>query len=250
MELYTLVNFMDDYLKINEIEDLSANGLQIEGRKDVKKICLGVDGSLDIFKGASERKADMLIVHHGLIWGGLKSIKGLVKERIFYLFEHGISLYASHLPLDMHPEVGNNIELIKILDMSHPEPFGAYHGLKIGFKGQYETPKTIKDISKILERSLPAKVESFQFGTDKIRSIGIVSGGGGSTFEDCIKEDLDLFITGEPSHAIYHVAKESGINLIFAGHYATEKLGVMALGKKVEEKFGIKTEFIDIPTGL
>lgn len=250
MELYELVNYMDDYLKVNEIEDVSANGLQVEGRKNVKKICLGVDGSLDIFKEASKRKADIIIVHHGLIWGGLKNIRGLVKERIFYLFEHGISLYASHLPLDMHPEVGNNIELTRILGLSDTKSFGAYHGLKIGFKGQYDTPKTLKDISIILEKSLPAKIESFHFGPDKVKSVGIVSGGGGSTFEDCIKEDLDLFITGEPSHSIYHIAKEAGINLIFAGHYATEKLGVMALGKKIEEEFGIKTEFIDIPTGL
>ena len=250
MELYELVSYMDDYLKVNEISDVSINGLQIEGKKEIKKVCLGVDSSLEIFKEASKRKADLILVHHGLIWGGLKSIRGLVKERISYLLENGISLYAAHLPLDMHPEVGNNIELIKILDLSDPEPFGAYHGVKIGFKGKYEKTKSVKEISKTLERALPAKVESFNFGPDKIRSVGIVSGGGGPTFEDCIKEEIDLFITGESSHTIYHIAKEAGINLIFAGHYATEKLGVMALGKKVEEKYSMKTEFIDIPTGL
>lgn len=250
MELYELVSYMDDYLRVNEISDVSINGLQIEGKKEVKKVCLGVDSSLEIFKEASKRKADLILVHHGLIWGGLKSIRGLVKERISYLLENGISLYAAHLPLDMHPEVGNNIGLIKILNLSDPEPFGAYHGVKIGFKGKYEKMKSVKEISKTLERALPAKVESFNFGPDKIKSVGIVSGGGGSAFEDCIKEEIDLFITGEPSHTIYHIAKEAGINLIFAGHYATEKLGVMALGKNIEEKYKIKTEFIDIPTGL
>jgi dinuclear metal center YbgI/SA1388 family protein len=250
MELYDLVNYMDDYLKVSEITDVSINGLQIEGKRDVKKICLGVDSSLEIFKETSKRKADLLIVHHGLIWGGLKNIRGLVKERISFLVENDISLYAVHLPLDMHPEVGNNIELLKILNLTDPEPFGAYHGVKIGFKGRYEKMKSIKEISKNLEKSLPTKVESFNFGPEKIKSVGIVSGGGGSAFEDCIKEELDLFITGEPSHTIYHIAKESGINLIFAGHYATEKLGVMALGRNVEEKYGVKAEFIDIPTGL
>jgi len=250
MELYELISYMDDYLRVTEISDVSINGLQIEGKKEVKKVCLGVDSSLEIFKEASKRKADLILVHHGLIWGGLKSIRGLVKERISYLLENGISLYAAHLPLDMHPEVGNNIGLIKILNLSEPEPFGAYHGLKIGFKGKYEKMKSIKEVSKTLERALPAKVESFNFGPDKIKSVGIVSGGGGSAFEDCIKEEIDLFITGEPSHTIYHIAKEAGINLIFAGHYATEKLGVMALGKNIEEKYKIKTEFIDIPTGL
>jgi len=250
MELYELISYMDDYLRVTEISDVSINGLQIEGKKEVKKVCLGVDSSLEIFKEASKRKADLILVHHGLIWGGLKSIRGLVKERISYLLENGISLYAAHLPLDMHPEVGNNIGLIKILNLSDPEPFGAYHGLKIGFKGKYEKMKSIKEVSKTLERALPAKVESFNFGPDKIKSVGIVSGGGGSAFEDCIKEEIDLFITGEPSHTIYHIAKEAGINLIFAGHYATEKLGVMALGKNIEEKYKIKTEFIDIPTGL
>jgi len=250
MELYDLVSYMDDYLRVNEISDVSINGLQIEGKKDVKKICLGVDSSLEIFKEASKRKADLILVHHGLIWGGLKSIRGLVKERISYLLENGISLYASHLPLDMHPEVGNNIGLIKILNLSDPEPFGEYHGVKIGFKGKYEKEKGVKEISRTLEKSLPTEVESFNFGPDKIKSVGIVSGGGGSAFEDCIKEEIDLFITGEPSHTIYHIAKEAGINLIFAGHYATEKLGVMDLGKNIEEKFKIKSEFIDIPTGL
>lgn len=250
MELYELISYMDDYLKVNEISDVSINGLQIEGKKEVKKVCLGVDSSLEIFKETSKRKADLILVHHGLIWGGLKSIRGLVKERISYLLENGISLYAAHLPLDMHPEVGNNIGLIKILNLSEPEPFGAYHGVKIGFKGKYEKMKSIKEVSKTLERALPAKVESFNFGPDKIKSVGIVSGGGGSAFEDCIKEEIDLFITGEPSHTIYHIAKEAGINLIFAGHYATEKLGVMALGKNIEDKYKIKTEFIDIPTGL
>jgi len=250
MELYELISYMDDYLRVTEISDVSINGLQIEGKKEVKKVCLGVDSSLEIFKEASKRKADLILVHHGLIWGGLKSIRGLVKERISYLLENGISLYAAHLPLDMHPEVGNNIGLIKILNLSEPEPFGAYHGVKIGFKGKYEKMKSIKEVSKTLERALPAKVESFNFGPDKIKSVGIVSGGGGSAFEDCIKEEIDLFITGEPSHTIYHIAKEAGINLIFVGHYATEKLGVMALGKNIEEKYKIKTEFIDIPTGL
>ncbi|NPV50850.1 MAG: Nif3-like dinuclear metal center hexameric protein [Candidatus Methanofastidiosum sp.] len=250
MELYELISYMDDYLRVTEISDVSINGLQIEGKKEVKKVCLGVDSSLEIFKEASKRKADLILVHHGLIWGGLKSIRGLVKERISYLLENGISLYAAHLPLDMHPEVGNNIGLIKILNLSDPEPFGAYHGLKIGFKGKYEKMKSVKEISKTLERALPAKIESFNFGPDKIKSVGIVSGGGGSAFEDCIKEEIDLFITGEPSHTIYHIAKEAGINLIFAGHYATEKLGVMALGKNIEDKYKIKTEFIDIPTGL
>lgn len=250
MELYELVSYMDEYLKISEVDDVSINGLQLEGRRDVKKICLGVDSSLEIFKEVSRRKADLLIVHHGLIWGGLKNIRGLVKERISYLLKNDISLYGVHLPLDMHPDVGNNIQLIKILNLSEPLPFGSYHGVKVGFKGMYQNPKNINEICRNLENYLSAKVESFEFGPKKISSVGIVSGGGASAFEDCIKENLDLFITGEPSHVLYHTAKEAGINLIFAGHYATEKLGVMALGKKIEEKYGVKTDFIDIPTGL
>ena len=103
-----------------------------------------MDSSLEIFKEASKRKADLILVHHGLIWGGLKNIRGLVKERISYLFRKDISLYAAHLPLDMHPEIGNNIGLVKILDLSYPEPFGAYHGVKIGFKGKYEKERVSK----------------------------------------------------------------------------------------------------------
>ncbi len=250
MELYELVNYMDDYLKINEVDDASINGLQVEGKRDIKKICLGVDSSLEIFKEVSKRKADLLIVHHGIIWGGLKSIRGFVKERISYLLENDISLYGAHLPLDLHQEVGNNIQLTKILNLCDPVPFGSYRGVKIGYKGKYENSKNLKEICKNLENCLSAKVESFEFGPQNISSVGIVSGGGASAFEDCIKEGLDLFITGEPSHVIYHTAKEVGINLIFAGHYATEKLGVMALGKKIEDKYGVKTDFIDIPTGL
>ncbi|OQX21704.1 MAG: Nif3-like dinuclear metal center hexameric protein [Candidatus Altiarchaeales archaeon A3] len=250
MELKKLNKFLDEYLKISEIEDVSVNGLQVEGKKEVNKICFAVDASLETFKLAKKENADMLFVHHGMIWEGIKKVTGINYMRLKFLIENEISLYATHLPLDKHLEVGNNIQFLKIFGINKEiKEFGTYHGIKIGYAGRFEKEKNLSDFVSEVEKNLNTGCEILKFGMTKIRSVGVVSGGAASLIDEAI-ESVDCFVTGEPSHQVYHIAKEGKINVIFAGHYATETLGVKAMAKLINKKFGIETKFIDVPTGL
>ncbi|CEG12988.1 conserved hypothetical protein [groundwater metagenome] len=250
MELKILTEFFDEYLKISEIEDVSVNGLQVEGQRDIEKICFAVDACAETFKLAKEENADMLFVHHGMIWNGIKSVTGITYKRLKFIIENEISLYAAHLPLDMHDEVGNNIRFLKIFGINEAiEEFGTYHGIKIGYIGRFEKEKNLSDFVSEIERQLNTKCKILKFGKNKIKSVGVVSGGAASLIDEAI-ENVDCFVTGEPSHQVYHSAKEGKINVIFAGHYATETLGVKAMAELIGKKFGIETKFIDCPTGL
>ncbi|NCN65402.1 MAG: Nif3-like dinuclear metal center hexameric protein [Candidatus Altiarchaeum hamiconexum] len=250
MEIKKLNKFLDKYLKISEIDDLSVNGLQVEGRKDVKKICFAVDASLETFKLAKKENADMLFVHHGMIWGGIKKVTGINYKRLKFLIENEISLYATHLPLDKHREVGNNIQFLKIFGINEAiEEFGTYHEIIIGYKGKFEKERNLSGFVSEIEKQLNTKCKILKFGKDKIKSVGVVSGGAASLIDEALY-NIDCFVTGEPSHQVYHIAKEGKINVIFAGHYATETLGVKAMTELIGKKFGIETRFIDCPTGL
>jgi len=250
MELTELTNYLDDYLKVAEIEDVSLNGLQVEGKNYIKSVAFAVDASMETFKKAAEKNADMIITHHGLLWNKPKYITGKFYRRIKFLIENVISLYSVHLPLDMHSEAGNNIQIAKMLKLNNIQTFGEYHGVKIGYKGELEKKLELENLITTLEDRLCTTVLSFKFNKEPVKNVGIVSGGAGSIIEQASSENLDLIITGETYHPGYHMAKEDGINLVFAGHYATETLGVKALAKHLNKKFGIKTFFIDVPTKM
>lgn len=249
MELNKIRNFLDDYLKIAQIEDSSVNGLQVEGKKEVNKIAFGVDACQSLFDFAKNENADMVVVHHGIIWDGIKSVTGITYKRIKFLVENEISLYASHLPLDKHDEIGNNIQFLKLLKIEKKEEFGDYHGINIGFMGEFKSDKNIDSFVEDIDRKLMTKCKILKFGKDKIKKVGVVSGCAPGIVEEAV-EKVDCFVTGEASHQVYHAAKEAKINVVFAGHYATETLGVKALSELAEKKFKIKTQFIDLPTGL
>lgn len=250
MKLFKLKKFLDNFLKISEIEDVSINGLQVEGKEEVNKICFAVDASIDTFKIAKKENADMLFVHHGIIWNGIKNVRGINYRRLKFLIENKISLYAAHLPLDKHNEVGNNIQFLKIFEITNDiEEFGAYHGVKIGYKGKFKNERKFDDFVKDIESKINTKCKILKFGKKKIKKVGVVSGGASSLIDEAI-EEVDCFVTGEPSHQVYHLAKEGKINVIFAGHYATETLGVKAMAEFINKKFKIETKFIDIPTDM
>ncbi len=248
MKLYEIVSFLDSYLNISEWEniDSSKNGLQVESCNSIEKVAFSVDACMDSFKKAVETKANLLITHHGLFWKDFKGITGIMAKRLKYLIKNELSLYAAHLPLDAHPEVGNNIQIAKILEMDIEGAFAQYHGKTIGFYGKIED--SINNIAKKLEEKLKTKPLVLEFSKN-ISKAGVVSGRGGFSIYDAEKLDIDLLITGEAEHSIYHTAKELGISLIFAGHYATEVVGLKALMKKVRE-LGLETVFIDCPTGI
>ncbi|MDI6781716.1 MAG: Nif3-like dinuclear metal center hexameric protein [bacterium] len=249
-QLSNICQFLDKELKVREICDASQNGLQVEGKQEVKKVVFAVDASLDTFEEAHKRKADMVVVHHGLFWDKPLPLTGILYQRLHVLFKHQISLYAAHLPIDIHPRVGNNAQLMNFFVTKKRETFGDYHGTEIGFLGVLQRETTLIEVITILEKSLNTKCQVLNFGKERIKTIAVVSGGAAELAAEAVNKKVDVFITGEPKLSSYYIAKEGRINVIFAGHYATETLGMQALSKVIHEQFSIECEFVDLPTGL
>jgi dinuclear metal center YbgI/SA1388 family protein len=250
--LNNIVLYLDTYLETDSIKDDSWNGLQVEGKSEVNKILFAVDAGVDTFERAVQEQADMVVVHHGMFWKSSNpSIREWNKRRVEVLLQNGISLYASHLPLDKHPEVGNNAQLLKILDCKKECDFGYYAGQTISFIGRTKKEKTLSEIEQVLKKEINATCKILPFGPQKISRIAVCSGGGAAfpIFMEAVNAGVDLYLTGD-STEMYHMAKDIGINVMFAGHHATEIVGVRALADVVRDKFGIDTLFVDLPTGL
>lgn len=245
--LNSIVRFLNAELRIRDITDGSRNGLQVRVPKEIKKIGFAVDGSLTTFEKAAGTSCDMVIVHHGIKWKGLRDKTGLQKKRIAFLKRHRINLYAAHLPLDLHPEYGNNIELARILGLTRIEKFGKYKGRALGFKGRLSKTHTVGWVAGRLECRIKADCTILKFGRPAVKTVGIVSGGGSDALGEAYKDGLDCFVTGEAPHHIYHEAKDLKKNVIIAGHYATEVTGVKALMPLLKEEFGVRVTFLDVP---
>ncbi|OPZ24130.1 MAG: putative GTP cyclohydrolase 1 type 2 [Lentisphaerae bacterium ADurb.BinA184] len=246
-----IVRFLDDLLRPPPAcEDSSRNGLQVEGRPEVRRIAFGVDACQALFDAAVAESADFVVVHHGLIWGGgLRDVAGINARRLGTLLGHGISLYASHLPLDMHPEVGHNAEIARRLDLRGRQPFFEYGGVPIGCQGELPTPHSLPELRALVERHLRTETRALPFGPDTVRRVGIVSGGGGDAIAAAAEAGLDGLITGEVGHANYHVARENRLHVIAAGHYRSEIPGLECLMARLRERFGVAGVFLDLPTG-
>jgi len=251
MKLDRLTDFLDELLDIKSYKsDSSLNGLQVEASRTVERAAFAVDASEQSIRKAVRSGADILIVHHGLFWNVQVPVRGVLAGRLRLLLLNNLSLYAAHLPLDAHPELGNNARLAKLLGIEETEAFGEYKGVKIGVCGKILKPVSIDSMLRKITRVLPGRVQSFRFGPGLVKRVAIVSGAGSSFVEEAAEAGCDTLITGESSHASYHSAREGRVNLICAGHYATETLGVKALMDLVSERFDVKCRFIDIPTGL
>ena len=250
METHELVSHLVELLDIPNITDSSLNGLQIENQGEVRKIALAVDASLAAIEEAADREADMLLVHHGLFWGQAERIQGALYERVYACMQADMALFAAHLPLDLHAELGNNAQLAHLMDWPITDDFGVYHGVTLGKEVLLKKAKALDVIESDLTELLDYEPLVWNFGPKEIQRIGIVSGGGLSMLDEAIEKELDLFITGEPKHEAYWKAEEAGINVAFCGHYATETLGVKAVGDYLEKTFGLETVFLDFPTGL
>jgi dinuclear metal center YbgI/SA1388 family protein len=244
-----LVTYLDQYLAVADWRDKAHNGLQVEGRDQVAMIALATDAALATFVAAAEAGADFLIVHHGLFWGEPLPIVGTMRARIAALLDSGVSLYGAHLPLDAHLEVGNNVVLARLLDLQDVEPFGMWDGRAIGVRGRFAEPVEPPELGARLEALLGAPPDVLAFGRGSIERVAIVSGDASELIPDAAAAGLDAFVTGETRHQAWHVAREHGLHVIFAGHYVTETLGVRALGDHLSERFGVETVFLDAPTG-
>ena len=249
MKAKELIAYLDEYLQIKTITDYGPQGLQVEAdNPEVQRIALTVDTAPATILAAADWKADMLMVHHGILWRNVEPIAGPHGRRIRLLLENKIHLYAAHLALDAHPVVGNNAVIAKIVGMDNIDWWCDVMGTKIGVIG--EMNKSLTDIQMQLNEALPTKVRVLCYGPDTIKKLAIVSGFGADRVAEAKELGADTLLTGETSHANFYAAADYKMNVIFAGHYATETVGVRALGNHLVGKFQLETRFFDFPTEM
>ncbi len=249
-ELRAIVEYCDRYLRTNEVADWSGawNGLQVENTGTVARIGAAVDACETVIARAVEQGITLLLVHHGLFWSGVQPLVGAPFRKIKTALDHDMAIYSAHLPLDLHPVVGNNVLLAKALGLKGGEPFFMEKGAPIGLKFHVSLP--LADLAARLESVLESSPHLAPGGPLKTRCIGIVTGGAGAEVARAAAEGVDTFITGEGPHHSFTAAEEVGVNLFYAGHYATETFGVKALAAHLSKRFRVPWAFIDHPTGL
>lgn len=258
--LKELVGYLDTLLRIREIPDDPAalNGLQVECRGPVGRIVAAVDATqatIDevVESGRGTGDTTLVLVHHGLFWDGNLPITGRRYSRIKALLDADVALYSAHIPLDLHPEFGNNILLARHLGLDIHGSFGSYKGIDIGIRGRFKAPTPRAEVQSLLAAATgvpPGAVTIIPGGPDLCDKVGIITGAASRQVLEAAEAGLDSFITGEGPHHSYFDATESGVNLFFGGHYATETFGVKALAEHLAGRFGIPAIFHDHPTGL
>ncbi len=243
-----LLSYLDQLLDASRGRDYGPNGLQVEGTEEIRKIVTGVSACQELFVRAREAGADAVLVHHGIFWDGMpRVLTGFQYRRVAELVRGEMNLLAYHLPLDRHPELGNNALAGRAFGLVDLEPFGFHDGLPIGFKGRFPLPVTAAELEERCEAIYRQKPLAFLDGPDPVLTLGIISGGAQRDFYTAIDDGLDAYITGEVSEWVMNVAREARVHYLAAGHYATERLGIRALGEHLQEKFGVDVEFIDVP---
>jgi dinuclear metal center YbgI/SA1388 family protein len=238
-----ILAFADELLELEAYPDYGPMGLQVAGAREVDRIACGVSASLELFEQAAASGAQLLLVHHGLLWDrDSRVIDDALRRRLKTLLDAEITLAAYHLALDAHPEVGNNALLARELGVDPSERFAG-----VGFGGLLAEPATVEEFTERVRVALGAEPLVFAHGPTRVERAAIVSGGAGGYLADAAREGYDLFLTGEPKEPSLHTARELGIHFLAAGHYATERVGVQALAKSLSERFDLEWEFIDLP---
>lgn len=250
MRLPDLTAYLDQYLSTATIGDYpnALNGLQVANRRDIRTVAAAVDVCAATVRMAAEADAQLLLVHHGLFWSGPRPLVGPQYDRVAGLLAGDIALYSSHLPLDLHAEVGNNPVLARQLGIAVKGGFGELHGSTIGLWG--ETTGSREDFVSRVGKLLDVTPRLLPFGPPSVKRVGVVTGAGGSLIGQAAAQGLDTFLTGEGVHHSYFDAEELHVNVIYAGHYATETVGVRALADHLAARFGLTAVFLDHPTGL
>lgn len=245
IDLSTLVFETDRYLAAGQIADYCPNGLQVQGRPRVRRIVSGVTASQALLDAAVADNADLVLVHHGYFWRNEDPrVVGMKQRRLKTLLNHDISLVAYHLPLDVHPEVGNNVQLARLLGLQVDGPLEADNPRSVVLLGHLAEPMSAADFARRVATALnrePLLVDSDR----PVRRVGWCTGGGQGYIDQAIAVGVDLYLTGEASEQTFHSARENGIAFIAAGHHATERYGVKALGEYLAQRFGIEHRFID-----
>ncbi len=243
----TLIDALNEKLAVKNFKDYSHNGLQVDSvRTEIRKVCSGVDGTLPFFEAAAKSGADLVICHHGISWGdSLKQITNVNFKLVNSLISNQLALWACHLPLDANRELGNNALLAGAIGLDTITPFGNYNGNTIGFAGEFKEPLSREAFADIIKAKISPKVDIHPFGKGMIKSVAIISGGGSGNLQEAIDLGYDAFLTGETDLAVYNNCLQSEMNMFAAGHYATEKFGIRAVGEWIAREFGIEHEFID-----
>jgi dinuclear metal center YbgI/SA1388 family protein len=247
--LHEAIAELDRLLEPNRFKDYCPNGLQVPGRDQITKLATGVSASVELFEQAIATRADLLVVHHGIFWGSRPApIDAPMKRRLKLLFDADMGLAAYHLPLDAHPEVGNNALIAQALGANTLDPFALHEGEPIGciarFPGEgIEASVLFAQVAELTSRTPLV----FDTGPAQIRSLAIVSGAGANYLPHAVTAGADAFLTGEPAERVMTEAQEAAIHFIAAGHYATETFGVRRLGEHLSERFGLEHTFIDVP---
>ncbi|MGD9419494.1 MAG: Nif3-like dinuclear metal center hexameric protein [Verrucomicrobiota bacterium JB025] len=249
-ELREIVEFLDAELRISEISDYSGamNGLQLESERPVERVVAAVDASLPVIEKAAAGGPGLLVVHHGMFWQGAQPLTGAFFRKVKIAMEAGLAIYSSHLPLDIHPEWGNNALLVKELGLVDVEPFFAYKGMMLGLKGRFAGAR--RELEVALERAVGGRVHVCPAGSERAGMVGVITGGAGSEVAKVAEEGVNTFISGEGPHWSFPLAEELGVNVLYGGHYATETFGVRKLAEVIGSKFDVPTAWVDHPTGL
>ena len=246
-QITDIIETLDELLSPGAFDDLGPNGLQVPGTDDVTRVITAVSARRELSERAVELGAQLVLVHHGLFWKFHPTgLTPLLAERLRPLFKHDINLAAYHLPLDAHPEFGNNAILARELGCDEREPFGIYKGRAIGCKGRFKVPISPGELHARVARATGREPLLLGGRTEPIGSIGIVSGSAADTLHEAAAEGLDAFLTGEPREHITADAAELGMTFVAAGHYATETFGVRALGDLLAERFGVEHRFVEL----
>lgn len=250
MHLNEVVRYLDGLLEIPVLGDYpnACNGLQVQNSGGLSKIGAAVDACEAVIGEAAAAGVDLLVVHHGLFWSGLSPVTEASYRKMRMIFDADMAVYSAHLPLDAHPHLGNNILLAEALGLTNGEPFFPSAGHPIGWRFDAEINREV--LRDLLERAVGGRVHLAPGGPVVARKIGVVSGGAGGEVAKAAEAGVDTFITGEGPHWSFTAAEELGINLFYAGHYATETFGVKALAANLSQKFALPWQFIDHPTGL
>jgi dinuclear metal center YbgI/SA1388 family protein len=244
-----IVRYLNDYLQVSAFKDYGPNGMQVIGRPEVVRVALGVSANLECFRLAAEGNADMLVVHHGLFWENMpREIGAMMKARLKMLFERDITLLAYHLPLDAHPEIGNNALWLKRLGFDvEGIDMGTARGKFIGAAGLAQKRLTLLDLVEQITTIAGAPPRVYAYGPATIRRLGVMTGGGQGYLIEAIARGCDTFLTGETGEPSEGIAREEGVNFIAAGHYNSEKIGIQAVGELLSKQFGVETFFCDVP---
>ena len=254
--LAELADYLDTTLDVQAIPDYpnALNGVQLANFGDIERVASAVDFSSATVKGAIDSGAKLLLVHHGMFWSGAQPLTGHRHQRLWDLITHDVAVYSAHLPLDIHPELGNNALLARRLELQPTGGFARYQSVEVGLSGTSNVPtRVIAERAGALASEYGGRLIATSFGGDRItRAWGICTGAGAdsATLREAALKGLDTIIVGEGPHHTAVEAGELGIVVLYAGHYATETLGVQRLGETLAERFGLAATFIDAPTGL